>query len=36
MDKGMETGGPIFHTEMKGRIKNRKKNGQDEYEKKQA
>ena len=25
MDKGMETGGPTSHTEMKGRIKNRKK-----------
>ena len=36
MDKGMETGGLTSHTEMKGRIKNRKKNGQDEYEKKQA
>ena len=34
MDRGMKTGGPTSHTEVKGRIKNRKKNGQDEYEKK--
>ena len=34
MDRGIETGGPTSHTETNGRIKNRKKNGQDEYEKK--